>query len=1097
MATDRSASRYQGLLIPDSRITVANIEEIGGGNTDSAFSQGGPRPGVPKPSGDTDLILQASGRQDTRGHLEIYTQRAGHAGRDGAGFLWRDVAAGDSATSYKGWDPYSVFTGWEALLSDKDNTNDAHPSIIRLANGKLLATGTQAPNGSGQFQAFYIYDPSTGAWDTSTLTLPGSTQQTGAALVELPSGRVLWIGRSTNTTQVEVRYSDDEFATWAAASGRALNVACGGVILKAVAAYSAGEVGLWLLWDDDGTQTLSQYASDDLGLRFTRVVDDWNAEVAAQTPASPSVIAAEGGGFLLGIGATAANYVIYTYPIPSAFVAPTAGDAVTVESTGAHPLGDDAPSALWRDESGAVFAMGYSGTPGGEAALFVSHDDGRTWAAYNAAQGFDAYNMGGNPVFRDYAVASTSGRAVMVTRWAADNTTFDPGSLCVLMLGGHGSHTAPISDSGTEFTDADGIGFASQMGGSGAGFLWVPIELPDDAGWTDSGDTAAATEDEETRVDGNLPANAIVLKTDTASKDVSYKRTITATSQIFAQFAVSLDSGSGDGSALDVAVKVRIAVDASNVFELWYLFSDSGWSVVDASGPTSIGSVSVGTTNEKPLKIHRVAISVGAGSTDFQTWYASHAHALEWTAGPSGSISHYAAGDVDSGLEFGHFTGAQSDVAYWHHMAICGWGDRWSPTSGGSIGDSSEWSNPGSLHPRNMPPLGLPGLVDGSTRISAIDGPTIEAETWDVLADYDSPIDHAVEAHGPRVSWQSADETAQAIVWDLHSLAGATASSFLNSSIGCALMGCNFKTANLQYWNGAAWVTLIALDAAEGFDALKFTRSGNVVTVNTGSANTAGRYLHYDDTRGAVFRDTTNSKTRKIITQTEGAWTDSTAKRPRLLLEDVDGTEAASGDGEIWFKDMCGIAHEVTAAPRYIRLQIPASQGTVDGYYEIGQIVIGSLLIFGHQPSRGFSTATEQGTAITDLADGSTRATRTGPPRRSLELSWDEGVDASQAQAASAVPDYVAGTSGGLPVATRSDIARTLEGALSEAASADVPVVYIGRIPTNSATPDTLNNARQFLYGRASGQYRREHVTGDETVSEVDRIAKITITEVV
>ena len=100
-------------------------------------------------------------------------------------------------------------------------------------------------------------------------------------------------------------------------------------------------------------------------------------------------------------------------------------------------------------------------------------------------------------------------------------------------------------------------------------------------------------------------------------------------------------------------------------------------------------------------------------------------------------------------------------------------------------------------------------------------------------------------------------------------------------------------------------------------------------------------------------------------------------------------------------------------------------------------------------------------------------------------------------QAASAEPDYVAGTTGGLPVATRSDIARTLEGALRRAASPELPVVYVGRIPTNSATPDTINNPRQFLYGRASGEYRREHIQGDETVSEVDRSAKITITEVV
>jgi hypothetical protein len=230
-----------------------------------------------------------------------------------------------------------------------------------------------------------------------------------------------------------------------------------------------------------------------------------------------------------------------------------------------------------------------------------------------------------------------------------------------------------------------------------------------------------------------------------------------------------------------------------------------------------------------------------------------------------------------------------------------------------------------------VPPLGVPALDDGSTKIAAIDGPTVEAETWDVLTDYDSPIDHAVEIQGPRVSWQSADETAQEIVWDLHSLAGATASTFLNSSIGCALLGCNFRTANLQYWNGAAWVTLIALDAAEGFEALKYTLTGNVATVDTGEDTTAGRYLNYDDLRAATFKQT-GGKARKITTQTEGAWTNTTTKRPRLLLDGINGSLSASGTCELWFPDMCGIAHEVTAAPRYIRLQIPASQVTVSGY---------------------------------------------------------------------------------------------------------------------------------------------------------------------
>lgn len=1050
---------------------------------------------MPKPAGDTDLILQASGSQAAGQNLEIYTQRAGHAGRDGAGFLWRDVAAGDSTSQYQGFDPHSVLTGWESLIADKTNANDAHPAIIRLANGKLLATGTQTPDSSGQFQLFYIYDPASGAWTTKTRTLASTVEQTGATLVELPSGRVLWIGRSSNTAQVEVRYSDDEFSTWAIASSRGLKTACGGAILKAVAAYSAGEVGLWLLWEDgSGTQTLSQYASDDLGLRFSRVVNDWNAEAAAATPASPAVIAAEGGGFLLGYVHTASGQGLVVWHVSSAFVAPASGESVIVDSTGAvHPLGDDAPMALWRDESGAVFVMGYAGTPGGEAALFASHDDGRTWDEYNAAQGFDVFNSGGDPVFRRYAVASTSGRAIMLTRWTS-GLSFDPGSLGVLHLGGYGRHTAPHSDAGTEFTDADGIGFSPQSGGSGDGFMYVPIELPGSAGWTKTG-SGAESEEAEAR-SGSLPASAIALKTDATSAVVNYKRTITATQQVFAQFACSLSSGAGNQSADDVAVKVRITAGSGTSYEVRYRFSDAGWTIVDPSGPTEKGSVTEATTTAKGLILHRVAISVPeSGTVKFQTWWCRFGHTLDWVAGPNGTLANQTTPE-DSGIEFGHFNGTQPDVVYWHHMAISGWGDRWSPSSYLGIGDSSGWANPGSLHPRNVPPLALPALIDGSTKIAAVDGPTVEGEKWNVVTEYDSPIDHAVEVHSPRVAWQSTDESEQLIVWDLHNLGGATASKMLNSSIGCALLGCNFRQAKLQYWNGSAWADWISFDAAQGFTGLKYTLTGNVATVDVGASDTADRYLNYDDLRGATFKET-GGKSKKIKTQTEGAWTATATKRPRLLIDNVDGSLSASAICELWFSDMCGVAHEVTGTPRYIRLNIPASQSTVAGRYEIGQIALGSLLVFGHQPSRGFSTATQQGTAITDLADGSTRATRTGPPRRSLELSWDDGVDASQTQAASAVPDYVAGTSGGLPVATRSDIARTLEGALREAASADVPVVYIGRIPTNSATPDTLNNPRQFLYGRASGEYRREHILGDEAASEVDRIAKITIIEVI
>ena len=1095
MGTDRSADRYQGLLIPDARISVDNIVSESDPTVPSSFTQAGPVPGVPKPEGSTDLVLQASGAMDEKKLLEVYTQRPGHAGRNGAGFLWRDVSAGDSEAQRFGWDPYSVFVGWEVLLADKTHVNTAWPSVLRLANGKLVATGTQTPNNSGQFQVFYIYDPTSGTWDIKSLSLPSARVQGGASVVELPGGRLLWFGTAWNDTQVEVRYSDDEFTSWSAASPRALKTACSGHILKITAAYSAGEVGLWVLWDNGGTYTISQYASDDLGLRFTRVVDDWNAEVDSTTPSSPIAIAADAGGFLLGLVKRDVNSHSVVWSVASAFVVPSVADQVTVNSNLTSPFGSDSPLALWRDESGAVFVMGHSdghaSSPNGECAIFVSYDDGRSFSAYTSAEGLDVHSTGADPSFRKYAVASTSGRSVMITRWAGDDVAYDPGSLAAVYLGGYGRHTAPLSDSATEFTDADAIGFSSQLGGSGEGFVWCAVELPEHAGWTKAG-AGTYTEADEARAGALLPAKSMVLSSNSSAAEVNWSKTISADHQVFAQFAVTVPSGSGDQSADDVVVKVRIS-GGGDSYEARYRFDSSGWTIVDPSGPTDKGSVSADVSDSSSLMLHRVAISLPEedGPISFRTWYARHGHALAWAEGPSGTLGDQTS-PTNSGLEFGHFNGVQGDSANWHHLSVCGWGSAWSPTHQAGIGES--WSSPDDLHPRNVPALGLPALLDGNTKIAAVDGPTVRGEVWNIESAYSYPIDHAIASQGPRVHWSSKDEAEQLIVWDLHSSAAATESRLLNSSIGCALLGCNFRRANLQYWDGAAWVTLIALDAATGFTSLGYVLDGNVVTVSTESA--AGRYLNYDDTRAATWIET-GGKARTILTQTEGAWSPSTTKKPRLLLAGADGSESASGTCELWFSDMCGLAHEVTVTPRYIRLQIPASQGTVANRYQIGQILIGSLLVFGHQPSRGFTTSTSSGVAVADLADGSSVATRVGPPRRSLELSWDDGVDASQQQASSPSPDYVAATAGGLPVATRSDIARTLEGAMRRAASGDSPVVYIGRIPTSTATPATLNNPRQFLYGRAGAEYRREHITGDESVSEVDRIAKITITEVV
>ena len=64
-----SKPTFRGLLVPDERVSVANISAA-----DSSYSQAGPKPGIPTPQADTDLNLEASGTQSASKQLRIATQ---------------------------------------------------------------------------------------------------------------------------------------------------------------------------------------------------------------------------------------------------------------------------------------------------------------------------------------------------------------------------------------------------------------------------------------------------------------------------------------------------------------------------------------------------------------------------------------------------------------------------------------------------------------------------------------------------------------------------------------------------------------------------------------------------------------------------------------------------------------------------------------------------------------------------------------------------------------------------------------------------------------------------------------------------------------
>ena len=1098
MGSDKSADRYQGILIPDARFKASSLLPTGlVVEPMSAYTQAGPSAGVPGPADQSDMVLKASGDQSAGGHLEILTQLSGHPGVEQAQYIWRDANV-DSSKGYKGWDPYSVITGWETLRYTASSFSVITFDIIRLESNKLLAVGSEFLDTGVLKHRIYTYDPTTSLWTTDELALDPAVTQAGPALLQLPGGSVLLFLRTgPNKKQVQVMRSSDDGATWEVYSDMALRTRNDAEITSIAVAYSAGEVGMWVRFENASTQdTMAQYASDDLGMSFTRVVGDWKAEVGADISAV-RVVPGEASGFIVGSIDSTTNYVLTVRQIPSAFLASTGSSATTTVFGGADQI-DDHPLAMWRDEDGPIYLMSTSddgvaapSTTFRPCSIFWSQDDGESWELLNDHEGI-GHDPELNSVLVEYAVESIGGRAVMMSRLESETTDLDNGSEFVIHLGSFGAHTMPFSDVNGTWRMNDTVAFAASTGG-GEGKVYLPADEPDDVGWTKAG-TGAVSLGLRTRAGALVPTTAGGLKIDSTSASVLFdKESPASDEQIVATFAVEIDDTEGSKVADDITFTVIVADGSSARYIARYRLAHDGWQLYDVLGAASITpAVSEDLTLTSSLMYHRIAVDIRG---NLRTWYARAGHVLEWVEGPEANLAGDATVD-NSEVEWGHMS-ANADHSAWHLVGFCGWGRYWSPATSdqASLGDS--WDNPANLKGRGYPTVERKALIKDNVKIEAADGPSVRAESWDIETDYTHRIDNAISDPSPRVAWRSTNEAEHTIAFDLD---GLTSSKMHNTSIGLVLLGINFQTCDLDRWDGAAWQTVGTLDAAEDFSpatSLQGTRDGKEIRPSSSGGFKAGRYIHYGDLVGGTVNWTAGEGTfHKIESNTEGAWTDSAAKHPTIRVEDVDdGADPGSGNLKIWLPNVALLVHEYDEEPRYMRLRIPA-QTTADGYFEIGQILAGPLLVFGHQYSRGITTINRQNVELASWVDGTTRATRKGPAAREVTFSWDDGVDATGTQAADALPDYVAGSTSGLAIASRSDVIRTLEGAMSTAAGQEKPVVFFSRIPTGTGSL-VINNPRQFVYGRVSSDSRREHITGDEQASEVDRMATVTITEIV
>ncbi len=1076
-----------GFVVPDPRWIASNVRSKTASDAPSDYTEAGPRAGEAVPQQTTGLVVKTSGTQTADKVLEIQTQRGGHPVPDAATMLWKEST--DSSIQWQGHDGYQAITGWEGIVHSTTGLGLLpRAAVVRLQSGELLLA--ESSNQTNHFMR--VYDPKAGGWSLrDDLVLTPSTSKGAGALVQLPSGRVVYYYIDAEFRQVHAAYSDDDGATWDTYSTRVLKQDAEEGVLEVAVGYSRGVMvmitGERVLSSGvpSGTLHAEQWVSYDLGQNFERVGDEWNA-AASLEPRIFSVVGMPSGKFVVAYYAEAAD----GYRV-KAFSAAEPAHLATASIARASELShvDEASIVVWVDEDETVYAVYSQGntTQTRTHRIERSQDQGASFG--RVTSGLISLNHSGSERIVALAAASTGGRTALLHRWDSSGATADR-SLGCMWLGGHGSHTFPtarlhpVPASPPQFGDLGGLGFSWEVDRVATtrtwGIGWVPICLPDSAGFALS-QVGAPTVDlvspGKLRIKGVAGERNWYSDTDPDSQP-------TIESVYAAAIVEVVSGGSLASNEIVFSVTVSNQDDAAGLQSTWFQrvdlrFTGSAMRVYDHTAAAAIGAdVSHDFTSPTWVAVALRGATGNAG--ELAIWIGDpHKPKRALTlVRTSSTVADAGPSWLKSAVTFGGQTAASGGFEFYFHMVgatarMAQFVPR-KPTNW-----VSGWSNP--LYLRGREWSTAPVLVYDDVRVEAEAGPTKHGDEWKIATEYAHPVSRIFPRNSPspRETWRSTgDNVDQRIVLDLEDDSLFTASRLLSHSIGLVVLNSNVRELRLEMQSGSgAWTTIGTFTPRE--DGLAFRRTGRVMRPDPGATDSAsfwfGRAQHVGDTVDLGAGEGTDL--HKIDTNRPGAWsTDGSGtppqQLPELLLDKTNltaGTPSSGSSASIWFRDWAGIVHELNGSDHRISLFIPAHR-TADGYYQLGSVVFGDLLLLSHRFDRGYTVVREKNVDTFDRADGVRRGRRRGPQSRQFEFTYSStAVHARALQKANPAPDWVGmrDGGGGLPVSTPENTIRDLEGMLEESDGPIVPVAYLHTIPQLVApdTTDVIGLRRHIVYG--------------------------------
>lgn len=1050
----------------------------------------------PTPNSNSKMFVGASGECDTDTEFSVITSRAGVPTT--AEFKIRNEEAGASTALY-GCNHDFVFQRFEIVKEETGTFQYSEPDCVTFENGTVLACYEKFDTTSSTITIEATTITRTGTQNTVTIC-------TGAILptivrIEKEILLLIVFKESEQSTNIDVYQSKDFGSSWTLISQSALSEqigtsATGYDLKKARTAATNGQILLLIeLYSNNSGHTnknqIMQYASVDGGGTFIKVTTD--AEITTNSFHRPSLFLNKD---RFCVGYIAATDEIHFMVLPHAFFSVqslrTAGkftEANTGGSAGDFASGTDANMSggelsAWSGYDQTIRIAVKHVANSAVMGLYGTNDTDFTQVTRSSTstQNQYIYFQSTSNNLNQFKASTLMGGSVLVCN-TTQTTTGD--SLCLYYLGGFTNITYPQR---SHFYPRN-IEILRQNNT----FVYIPQEkLSDSSQITKSGTGTETLQSGYTELKVTSSQNNVFL-TRTQANPVS-----AVVGKVFESITVRMvyrvvSTGSGATTA-PTTLRLETEKSSGNICILEIELKETQIRVLDVSTGTP-STIATFTHNNRVDSEIIATIYEGKCAFYYRTRTSTEYELKEFsTAVINHTLSVVATGATSQtkmivGIDGTPTSGTAESRIY--EMGISdgfGIGDMTAIDSGTSIGKKYSSKNR--------------TYVYEGVSIFSSGGASYINEEWKVEATSQNTIDNIFYDISPskRVFYRSASVSSGASISAerIPLQIDSTATDIGNDIIGFHLSGINFKDFQVQYWNGASWVTLHTFESSSGMKH-GFVCSGKALKQDTTNVIDQSYYF-FNELKGYTVRLESGSSVEffTIVSNSEGGFGNVSGKKSTIIL---DGSPTLSSGTLFIIPSECTAVcnlNGIDASAWAINIQ---AQSTIHDQFRLSLLVVGSVVISGTQYSKGRSITLEAGNITTTTPDRTRYSRVVAPEQRTVQIAWSDGVDVSAFYNTNPDPDYFESSSDGSaePVAVYQDVPYLIEGVLRQCQGSHNPVVYLPVIRTDNDNR-LFNRRDQHMLSLIDSEISIDSITGSENTGnsegEVFRIATMSLIEV-